>query len=56
MILSMPRESFLFLPIPSKLYALLGGIGAALADGVVDGVTLALAGAFMPIHEIGRAS
>ena len=38
-----PRESFFVFPTPSTLYALLGGVGAALAGGVVDGVALDLA-------------
>ena len=42
MILRIPIESFLVSPIPSTLYALLGGIGAALVSGVVDGVALVL--------------
>ena len=37
-------ESFLVFPTILTLYALLGGIGAALDVGVVDGVALALAG------------
>ena len=44
MILRIPRESFLAFPTPSTLYAILGGLGTALAGGVVDGVSLALAG------------
>ena len=39
-----PRESFLVFPTPPIFYALLGGIGAALAGGIVDCVALALAG------------
>ena len=38
------RESFLVLPTPSILHALLGGLGAALVSGVVDGIAPALAG------------
>ena len=37
-------ESFLFSPTPSILYALLGVLGAALVGGVVDGISVALAG------------
>ena len=37
------RDSFLVFPTPLLFYALLGGIGAALSGGVVDGVALALA-------------
>ena len=44
--LRIPRESFLVLPTPSILYTLLGGIGAALAGGVFDGVVLPLAVGF----------
>ena len=39
-----PRDSFLVFPTPSTLHALLRGVGAALAGGVVDGVALDLAG------------
>ena len=42
--LRIPRWSFLVFPISSTLCALLGGVGAALDGGVVDGVSLALAG------------
>ena len=42
MTLRIPRDSFLVFPTPSILYALLGGLGAALAGGVVDGVALAI--------------
>ena len=41
--LRIPRESFLVFPTPSLLYALIGGLGAALSGGVVDGITLAIA-------------
>ena len=44
--LSISRESLLIFPTSSKLYALLGGLGADLTVGVVDGVTLSLAGGF----------
>ena len=40
--LRIPRESFLIFPTPSTLYAILGGIGASLASGVVDGFSPAL--------------
>ena len=39
-----PIESFLDFSTPSTLYTPLGGLGAVLAGGVVDGVTLDLAG------------
>ena len=42
--LRIPSESFLILPTPPTLYDILGGIGAALAGGIVDGVALALSG------------
>ena len=42
--LRIPRDSFLAFPTPSTLYALSGGLGAALSGGVVDGVALYLAG------------
>ena len=42
--LRIPVESFLVFPISSTLYALLGGLGAAIAGGVVDGSALALSG------------
>ena len=42
--LRISRESFLIFPTTSTLYAILGGIGAALTCGVVYGVDLALAG------------
>ena len=37
--LRIPRDSFLVFPTPSTLHALLRGVGAALAGGVVDGVS-----------------
>ena len=42
--LRIPRESLLVSPTLSILYALLGGICAALAGGVFYGIDLALAG------------
>ena len=42
--LRIPRDSFLVFTTPSTLYALLGGVGAALVVGVVDGVALSLDG------------
>ena len=42
MILRIPRYYFLVSPTLSTLYALLGGIGADLSSGVVDGVAPAL--------------
>ena len=41
--LRITRESFLFSPTPSTFYALLGGLGASLVGGVVDGIALNLA-------------
>ena len=43
LILRIPRKSLLVSPTPSILF-LLGGIGAALTSGVVDGIALYLAG------------
>ena len=40
------RESFLFLPTSSILYALYGGLGDSRGGGVVDCVALALASGF----------
>ena len=42
--LRIPREYFLVFPTPSILYALLGGVGADISGGVVNGVSFALAG------------
>ena len=38
-----PREYFLVLRTSSALYPLLGGLGASIGSGVVDGATLAIA-------------
>ena len=37
-------EFFLVFPNPSIFHAILGGLGASLDGGVIDGVALALAG------------
>ena len=51
MILIITRDSFFVISTSSTFYALLGGLGAALAVGVIYGVTLSLA---CGVGSVGR--